>query len=429
MNAKVHLQVKGGSEDGRVFTFAEHDTFVFGRMDDCHACIANDNQVSRHHFILETNPPHACLRDLGSLNGTCVNDTKFGGRKSGETPEQGAKRRYPEVELSHGDAIRVGKTTLHVVIETPKEPPKHKADPAFADLLSLSPKQLALLLFGDPKKPGRNAKLMIPGYQIEAEIGRGGFGVVYRARRPADNSLAAIKVMLARVDSDDTAIGRFQREIEIVSQLQHPHVVRLFKNGNSGAIFYLLTEYCDGGNAWDLMRKNGGRLTVAQTTPIILQTLSGLAYAHTAGIVHRDIKPQNILMHRGEARLSDFGLSKSFEQAGLSGLTMTGRHAGTSYFMPREQITNFKYMKPDSDVWSMGATIYNMLTGDFPYPFNKGRDPIDVILNDDIVPIGQRDKKIPKNMCAVLDKALNKKARDRFQTAAEMLAAMKKALP
>jgi serine/threonine protein kinase len=97
--------------------------------------------------------------------------------------------------------------------------------------------------------------------------------------------------------------------------------------------------------------------------------------------------------------------------------------------MPREQITNFKYMKPDSDVWSMGATIYNMLTGDFPYPFNKGRDPIDVILNDDIVPIGQRDKKIPKNMCAVLDKALNKKARDRFQTAAEMLAAMKKALP
>ena len=77
----------------------------------------------------------------------------------------------------------------------------------------------------------------------------------------------------------------------------------------------------------------------------------------------------------------------------------------------------------------MGATIYNMLTGTFPYPFTKERDPIDIILNDDIVPIGQRDKAIPKNLCTVLDKALEKKARDRYQTAAEMLAAMKKAMP
>src|SRR2546430_908215 len=98
MSAKVHLHVKSGPQDGKAFTFAEHDTFVFGRMDDCHACIPDDPQASRHHFILEVNPPQACLRDLGSLNGTWVNGTKFGGRKSGETPEQGAKRRYPEVE-------------------------------------------------------------------------------------------------------------------------------------------------------------------------------------------------------------------------------------------------------------------------------------------------------------------------------------------
>ena len=128
-------------------------------------------------------------------------------------------------------------------------------------------------------------------------------------------------------------------------------------------------------------------------------------------------------------RLSDFGLAKRFQQAGLSGMSMTGGYAGTPVFMPREQITNFKYVKPVSDVWSMGATIYNMLTGAFPYPFTKERDPIDVILNDDIVPTGQRDKAIPKNLCAVLDKALEKKARDRYQTAAEMLAAMRKALP
>ena len=95
-------------------------------------------------------------------------------------------------------------------------------------------------------------------------------------------------------------------------------------------------------------------------------------------------------------RLSDFGLAKSFQQAGLSGMSMTGGYAGTPVFMPREQITNFKYVKPVSDVWSMGATIYNLLTGAFPYPFTKERDPIDVILNDDIEPIDQRDKTIPK---------------------------------
>ena len=88
---------------------------------------------------------------------------------------------------------------------------------------------------------------------------------------------------------------------------------------------------------------------------------------------------------------------------------MTGGYAGTPVFMPREQITNFKYVKPVSDVWSMGATIYNMLTGAFPYPFSKELDPIVVILNDDIVPLGQWDNTIPRSLCAVLDKALEKK--------------------
>jgi serine/threonine protein kinase len=112
--------------------------------------------------------------------------------------------------------------------------------------------------------------------------------------------------------------------------------------------------------------------------------------------VHRDLKPSNILLSFAQndvvAKLSDFGLAKSFERAGLSGLTLTGNYAGTPYFLPRKQITNFKYVKPVSDVWSMGATIYNMLTGTFPYHFTKGRDPIDVILNDNIVPIRQHDK-------------------------------------
>ena len=110
MSAKVTLTIKEGTDKGRVFTFLSHDTFLLGRMDDCHACIKDDDHVSRHHFLLEACPPQATLRDLGSLNGTFVNGKVCGGRKSGETPEQGAKRAYPEIELKHRDLIRGGVT-------------------------------------------------------------------------------------------------------------------------------------------------------------------------------------------------------------------------------------------------------------------------------------------------------------------------------
>jgi hypothetical protein len=427
VSAKVQIKISKGKDAGKIFTFTEHDTFVFGRMDDSHACIPDDTQVSRHHFILEVNPPQACLRDLGSLNGTWVNGKKYGAREKGETPEQGAKRRYPEVAIKHGDRIKVGVTELEVAVEKAKEAPQHRADPALGDISLLSPEQLAKLIFGSPGQAAK-PKLQIPGCKIEEEVGRGGFGAVYRARR-ADGSIVAVKVMLSRVDADDEAIAKFKRETAITAKLDHPKIVRVLESGASGAVFYFIMEFCDGGSAWDLMLKNKGRLSLAQAKPIILGALEALAFAHDKGFVHRDLKPQNILLSRGEVRLSDFGLAKSFQQAGLSGMSMTGGYAGTPVFMPREQITNFKYVKPVSDVWSMAATIYNLLTGAFPYPFSKDRDPIDVILNDDIVPIGQRDKTLPKNLCAVLDKALEKKAKDRYQTAAEMLVAMKKSLP
>jgi eukaryotic-like serine/threonine-protein kinase len=428
VSAKVQLQIKQDKAPGKAFTFIEHDTFIFGRMPDCHACIADDIQVSRHHFIFEANPPQACLRDLGSLNGTWVNGIKFGGRLQSETPEEGAKRRYPEVNLKDGDIIQVGQTSLEVQIEEPRESPKHCADPALADISLLSPEQLARLIFGAPNDPAEEPKLQIPGYIIEAEIGRGGFGAVYRARHRTGGKIVAVKVMLARVDADDEAIQKFKREVTVSAVLDHPNIVKFLDHGSNGTIFYFLMEFCDGGSVADQMFKCGGRLSLSQAKPIILDALAGLSYAHEKGFVHRDLKPQNILLAKGTARLSDFGLSKNFQQAGLSGLSITGNYAGTPVFMPREQIVNFKHVKPVSDVWSMGATIYNMLTGAFPYPFSEKRDPIDVILNDDVVPVRQRDASVPKGVASVLEKALSKRIKDRYQSAGEMLAALRKML-
>ena len=163
----------------------------------------------------------------------------------------------------------------------------------------------------------------------------------------------------------------------------------------------------------------------------MLQSLEGLAFVHDKGFVHRDLKPENILL-KGQrqnrvAKICDLGFAKNFEQAGFSGMTMTGAYAGTPLFMPREQLTNFKYVKPTSDVWSLAATFYVMLTGTLPREFPKGKDPMEIILHGKIIPVRERDRNIPIPLTQVLDRALSNSAKERFADAGEMLKAMKAA--
>jgi serine/threonine protein kinase len=207
----------------------------------------------------------------------------------------------------------------------------------------------------------------------------------------------------------------------VVEKLDHPNIVRFVESGSHQGAFYFVMELCDGGSLADVVKQNGGKLSVAQIKPWILQALTGLTFAHSNGFVHRDIKPANILIHRNIARIADFGMAKNFQKAGLSGMSITGQYAGTPLFMPPEQIKNFKYVKPVTDVWSMGATIYNVLTGEFPYTFDRVRDPIDIILNDNVVPIRDRDETIPRPLAEVLDKALAKRHINRFENAGTFL--------
>ncbi len=421
MPATVTLSVTRGPAKGKVFTFTEHDTFLFGRMEDCHARFADDNQVSRHHFILEACPPKVSLRDLGSLNGTHVNEKKWGGRKAGESPEQGAKHTYPIVELHHGDKITVGQTDLTVAIEKGAAQPAVHAGIQPGELSELSPEDLFALVFGGDHDPGL---LKIPGFTIEKELGRGGFGAVYQARREKDGARVAIKVMLSQAEATEDAVLKFQREMEVTSQLEHPNIVRFIESGSHAGAFYFVMGLCDSGSLMDLFNKNRGPISPEHLMPHALKALEGLAHAHTKGFVHRDLKPGNILIHKGVARVSDFGMSKSFQMAGLSGMSMTGKTAGTPVFMPPEQITNFKYVKPVSDVFSMGATMYYLLTGAFPFEFTKKRDPMDVILNDDVIPIRKRAPSISKPLAAAIDRAVTKKHKVRYHDAGELLRAL-----
>ena len=407
---------------GNAFTFTEHDTFLFGRMEDCHARFPDDTQVSRHHFILEACPPKASLRDLGSLNGTHVNGMKWGGRKIGETPEEGAKHQFPVVDLKDGDKITVGQTDLSVTIEKGAAQPAVQAGMKPGELSELLPDQLFALVFGGEKNTGL---LEIPGFVAEKELGRGGFGAVYQARRKKDGAQVAIKVMLSQADATEDAVQRFKREMEVNRQLDHPNIVRFLESGSHKGAFYFVMELCDGGSLMDLYNKNRGPLTPEQLMPHALKALEGLAFAHSKGFVHRDLKPGNILIHKGAARVADFGMSKSFQMAGLSGMSMTGTTAGTPVFIHPEQIINFKYVKPVSDVFSIGATMYFLLTGAFPFDFPAKRDPMDVILNDDVVPIRKRVPAIPKSIAVAIDKSISPNHKVRYMDANAFITALR----
>lgn len=417
----VHLKVRSSDGTSKSFALTEHDTFLLGRMKDCHLCVPGDPQVSRHHFLLEACPPMASLRDLGSLNGTHINGKKCGGREKGETPEQGSLRQYPSISLKNGDSITVGQSTIEVRIDQIAKENLVQAALPEGDLSGLSPEAMHRLIFGSPDK----VLFSLPGYSIKRELGRGGCGAVYLATRESSGDTVAVKLMLSRAKAETRAVEQFKREMQVIAGLKHPNIVRFLDSGSDQGTFFFVMEYCDGGSLADIAKTRGGTIPPATLMPWVIQALEGLATAHKEGYVHRDIKPHNILVHQKIAKVSDFGLAKNFQKAGLSGMSITGQYAGTPVFMPPEQITNFKYVKPVSDVWSFAASVYQLLTGKFPYRFDPKRDPIDIILNEKPVPILERMPKLEKNLAAVIDKALDRNPKARFADAGKLLSALR----
>jgi pSer/pThr/pTyr-binding forkhead associated (FHA) protein len=451
MPDKLILTINAGPQAGKTFVFEEHNTLLLGRADDCQICLPVDQQVSRHHFLLEVNPPDARLRDLGSRNGTYINRQKYGGRDRRETPEEGAKRHYPQVDLSDGDEITVGQTSLLVHVEATLEPATPALGPEDDKAPSnrarapesissegdagrtrveheASERLLAGLKDGSPQELRNSA---LSDYAIVTLLGEGGMGAVYLAKHKQTGEPVAVKVMRSKVRVSEQARKQFLREIEATRTLQHPHLVHFLGSGYEGSIFYFLLEYCAGGSMADLMKRWGGRLSLTEAMPLLLQTLIGLAFVHEQGFVHRDLKPHNILLTGQEGqwitKLSDLGLAKSFEQAGFSGMTATGSFAGSFPFMPREQVINFKRVQPTSDVWAMGATCYLLLTGTYPREQRPGQDPLLAILQEESVPIRQRNPHIPAGVAEVIDRSLATKEGERYQHAGEMYKALLRA--
>jgi hypothetical protein len=479
MPGKITLEVTTGPIKGQTFVYEEHGTLIFGREEDCEAMLpGGDNTASRHHFLLEVVPPAARIQDIGSRNGTKINGTKYGGRPAHMTPEEARNLDYPVIDLKDGDKIQVGETTFNVRVELPADccqcgdpiPDKYRKLCTWQSGLFVCPdcrekvekegistqrSPMSCGNCGQAAPPGthgdyvcaecrqaakgdagqvlremleKSRKLSAPGpgsiedYELGKFLAKGGMGAVYLARRKSDGLQVAIKVMLPEVEVSERARREFKREIDTTRELNHPNIVTMHGYNHVGNMFFFALEYCEGGSIMDVMSTRGRLFTVDETMAIVLPALDGLAYAHEMKFVHRDLKPQNILLTKatgGGAKVSDFGLAKSFDKAGLSSFTRTGEAAGTFPFMPKEQMTNFKYVKPVSDVWSMAATIYFMLTGGVPRDVATGQSPAEAVMRGAIVPIRKRDPNLPVRLAEVIDNALVAAAKDRFQNAGE----------
>ncbi len=291
----------------------------------------------------------------------------------------------------------------------------------------------------------------VQGYEKIKLLGKGGMGEVWKVREISSGKHFALKTMLPEVALDEQAKKIFLREAEIGKIIEHKNVVRSYKTGCANNVFFILMDLCEGGSVDSLMEKKGGRLSLELATWITLQVLSGLDYVHNKditvavkkgifkgtrdahGIVHRDFKPGNIFLSDTSdhpvAMVADFGMAKAFDTAGLSHVTKTGTIMGTPVFMPRQQAIDFKYAKPEVDVWAAAAAYYNMLTGEFPKNFRPGKNAWHIILSEPAVPVRQRNAAIPEKLAAVIDRALVEQPAIGYSTAAALTRDIVAALP
>jgi eukaryotic-like serine/threonine-protein kinase len=273
-------------------------------------------------------------------------------------------------------------------------------------------------------------------------------GIVYKVVHPPTGRICALKTILPELVRNDYAAKVFEREISVQSQFLHPNLVRVLDHGLQGRVPFFVTEFLSGGDVKNLVVwEFQGPIDPPLACNIVMQILSGLQALHDQGFIHRDLKPANFLLDRPYTdpdflvKIADYGLAKSFENAGNSifEYTREGLAAGSYVFIPPEQITNYKYVKPPVDVYAVGASLYYLLSAqysvDFPSESESSgsfgeagyRHPMQIILEDPPIPLKVRNPDIPDSLAAVVDKAVVKDLEARYQTAMEFREALAEA--
>src|SRR6476620_9808341 len=265
-------------------------------------------------------------------------------------------------------------------------------------------------------------------YRLDAQIGHGGMSTVYRAFDTVLERQVAIKLMHREIASDSDQLERFRREARAVAQLNHPHVVGVIDAGEDGdpdhPTPYIVFEYVEGEKLKDRIKRHG-RLQIGEAVAYAIEIARALGAAHERAIVHRDVKPQNVLIdEEGSAKVTDFGIARTLDQEGL---TADGRVLGTTDYVSPEQALGHA-VTGQSDLYSLGIVLFEMLTGDVPF---KGENQVAVAMKhvrEELPDVQIRRPEVSAALAAVLDRATAKDLGRRYPDARSLIADLEEVL-
>lgn len=264
-------------------------------------------------------------------------------------------------------------------------------------------------------------------YLLIAELGRGGMGKVYKAYHVPTGEIRAIKILVGEAARSRKVRTRFQREATIAQQIKHPHIVRVygFERDPVRKVYYMTMEYMEGGSLSAIVRERG-RLHWTYVLRIAKQVCQALAALHERGLVHRDVKPSNLLVDaRGNVKLADMGLIRYEAEADdASQLTATGAVMGTLDYMAPEQIVDPRNTDIRSDLYALGCTLFHLLTGRPPFPEGSAYQKIQQHLSHPLPEIGLLAPDVPSAFVLIINRLTAKDPADRFQSPGQLMAAL-----
>ncbi|HXS24996.1 MAG TPA: protein kinase [Gemmatimonadales bacterium] len=266
--------------------------------------------------------------------------------------------------------------------------------------------------------PTRLAQALGGMYTLEGEIGRGGMGVVYRARDERLQRRVAIKVLPPELAFQSDIRARFTREAQTAARLSHPHIVPIHTVGEGEGLVYFVMGYVDGESVAGRIRRRG-KLPVEEARRIMAETADALGAAHTFGVIHRDIKPDNILLEgtRGRVMVTDFGIAKALSQASGATLTGAGVAIGTPSFMSPEQAAGEREIDGRSDIYSLGVVAYQMLTGDLPFYAPTVAGILMKQITEPAPDVRTKRPDTPEDLALAVSRCLEKDPENRWPTA------------
>jgi len=346
-----------------------------GRSSDCEISFPDPN-MSRKHLKISNLGGCLIAEDLDSTNGTYVEGAVISGQK----------------EIQGGEVIQAGDVKIALLGEEAEDND----------------------LDGEP----------FGEYVIKESIGAGGLGVVLRASHPSTGREVALKLLDTEFNDKPDVVQRFEREARAGLRIEHPSFIKFFEFGQEESIYFIAMEYFPSKDLNEVLLEKGP-LSVADAVTFGVKTLEGLEWAHDAGYVHRDIKPHNLLLNdKGELKITDLGLTKRKDGDAVSMVTMDGDVLGTPEFMPPEQINSSKDANHLADIYSVGATLYTLISGRPPFDGDSVYDIVDKVLHAEHLPLGDLCENVPENVLAAIAKALKKDPLERFSNCREFINAL-----